>query len=292
MNRSVLIRVLLNQFPMLKPKQIERLLGERGIAVDANLIGLARLRLRRAKQAEQAVSRLLNKLLEKRPDLRPPLPIIYEDLWKMLSEAVAADQGLLEEEIVERLAVALPLQPPQEDIAARASRILQQVLNEHPQYRQSLLMAIGVGRRTPSPIEVEVTNDDLTDEQLKAGILKFLENTYPVGPTVETIARSFIDKVKERIERDRAAQEHADLATRDRAETILISVTGRLRSPLSDREAAYAVVQQFVMEYADWSDEDIADRIVAGLEHAQRPVERRKKVNARHIEGLTIRSRP
>src|SRR5579885_2795911 len=96
MNRSVLIRVLLNQFPMLKPKQIERLLGERGIAVDANLIGLARLRLRRAKQAEQAVSRLLNKLLEKRPDLRPPLPIIYEDLWKMLSEAVAADQGLLE----------------------------------------------------------------------------------------------------------------------------------------------------------------------------------------------------
>ena len=38
--------------------------------------------------------------------------------------------------------------------------------------------------------------------------------------------------------------------------------------PAADHGAALAVIQNFVAQFADWSDEDIAVRVVEGMGHA------------------------
>src|SRR4051812_31283372 len=96
-SNSEMIRYLLAHFPGLKPKEIERLLGECGVKVDANLIGVARLRHRRNPDAQTRLMRLLAKLYGKRPDLMPAFQATFDEVVRPVVQTAASFDGLPEE---------------------------------------------------------------------------------------------------------------------------------------------------------------------------------------------------
>lgn len=291
MSRSELIRALLTQFPALKPKEIERLLGERGVVVDANLIGVARLRHRRSMKAERALCGLLVKLLDKRPDLLGALQVSCDDLSQQVFETAAAHPGLSEDDLAQMLAEALPSLPPVETASGRASRIFLRVLERHPHYRRSVEVAFGLKAGGVHGIVVvgDGLTDDLTDEQIEAGVVQYLERNYPAGPTAEAIARAYMSKAKEKVEQDYDHRQAAEVTGQGRAETILVMILDRLGSKVGHREAAFAVVQQFVAENPEWTDEDIAEWLVLCLKVLPQPQAKPKVVD---ITGLSIHKRP
>ncbi len=293
MSRSELIRTLLSLFPALKPKEIERLLGDCGVSVDANLIGVARLRYRdrHDKKVELALCRLLGKLLEKCPDLLETLQAFsFQDLTQRICDIVAAHPGLAEDELAEVLAAQLP---PVNTVSTRVSKIFVRVLEQQPQYRRSFELVSGVKPESVQGVVVhgEGLTDDLTDEQIEAVVLKYLDERYPAGPTAEAIARAYMSKAKEQFERTQAEHRAAEATEQRRVERILAAVVERLGSGLDDRDAAFAVVQQFVADYPDWTDEEIAERLVVGLKKLLTPPKVQPKV-VPDITSLTIRKRP
>ncbi len=297
MSRSELVRALLTQFPALKPKEIERLLGEQGVSVDANLVGVARLRHRRSMEAERALCGLLAKLLDRRPDLLDSLQAAFDDLTQQVIEHAAARPGLSQDELVEALAAELPKQPPEETVAARASRIFLRVLERHPHYRHSIEVAFGLKAGSVHGVVVlgDGLTDDLTDEQIEAGVLQYLERNYPAGPSAEAIARAYMSKASEKVEQDHDHRQATELPAQGRAETILAMILDRLGSEVGHRDAAFAVVQQFVAENPDWTDEDIAEWLVLCLKVLTQPKAKPTKAKPKvvpDITGLTIRSRP
>lgn len=292
MSRSELIRALLSLFPALKPKEIERLLGERGVSVDANLIGVARLRHRRNKKADVALCGLLAMLLDKRPDLLGSLQASFDSLTQKIFEIAAAHPGLPEDELAERLVAELPEEPPMTTTSARVSKIFMRVLEHHPHYRHSFELASGVRPDSVQGVVVhgEGLTDDLSDEQIKAVVIQYLDDNYPAGPTAEAIARAYMAKAREKVKRGHEVRRAAEVTERSRAETILAAVLDRLVSVVDDRDAAFAVVQQFVTDYPDWTDEEIAERLVVGLKKLLTQPKAPSEVV--DITGLTIRKRP
>ena len=123
MSRSELIRDLLSRFPALKPKAIERLLAARGIVVDANLIGVARLRQRQKKQAERIISRVLGKLLTKHRDLLPLLQASITEVVERIVDLAAAHPNFTDDQLADDLATSLLNKPVQETLTARWTRI-------------------------------------------------------------------------------------------------------------------------------------------------------------------------
>jgi hypothetical protein len=122
---------------------------------------------------------------------------------------------------------------------------------------------------------------------MEAVALQHIRDNYPVGPTAEAVARAYIEIARRKAERGEEERACAERAEHDRAGTIWAVVRGSMNSPVADPDAALSLVRQFVADYADWTDEEIADRIVAGLEHAAG----REEKDTPHVEGLTIRSR-
>ncbi len=292
-SHSKLIQSLLTLFPALKPKEIERLLGERGVSVDANLIGVARLRHRREYEQNRRLRGLLKKLLTKRLDLLPAMPNIIDDLIQKVVEASAARRELSEDELVEALAAELPPVAAVETFQTRLSRLCAQVFEEHPHYQRAYNAAFGArGKSVCIIYSDEGLSEDMSDDELKAAFLAFLEEHYPAAPTVEATARAYIDKVVQRAGQDRAAQEEAALASRNRVERISKSVADGLGFAVTDADAVCAVVEQLVGEYADLSDEEIADDIIARLEHVQRGSDERKRREAQDFKGMSVRRRP
>lgn len=289
MSRSERIRVLLTLFPGLKPKEIERLLAERGVPVDANLIGVARLRHRRDQQAERALFRLLANLLDQRPDLTHTLHDSFDDLTERVVQIAAAHPGLPEDELIARLATELPPAAPKETATARLSRAFLAVLDQRPDYRRAVELRTGLDPGGLKSVGIKATNlsDDLTDAQMEAIVLKYLEEQFPIGPTAEAVARAYFGIAQRRAEQGEVERQQVVQAEADRASRILATVLGRLRVPVADPEAAFAVVHHFTVNFADWTDEDIADRIAEGLQHQSQ----KEEPQVQHIEGLTIRSR-
>ncbi len=293
MSHSKLIRSLLTLFPALKPKEIERLLGERGVSVDTNLIGVARLRHRREYEQDRRLRRLIGKLVTKRLDLLPAMPNILDDLTRKVIEASAARKDLSEDELVEVLAAELPPVAAEETFQTRLSRLCLSVFEEHPERLRAYNAALG-GRGKPACVifSDEGLSEYMSDDQLKAAFLAFLDEHCPATPTVEATARAYLDKLKHRVEQDRAAQEHAARASRNRVERISKSVADGLGFAVTDADAVCAVVEQLVGEYADLSDEEIADDIIARLEHVQRGSDEQKRRDAQDFTGMSVRRRP
>ncbi len=291
MSRSELIRALLLHFPALKPKEIERLLVGRGVSVDANLIGVARLRHRRDRQAERALCGLVAKIHHKRPDLLPALQASFDDLTHEISKIAAAYPGLPEEELADVVAAELPKLPPQETVSARVSRIFLRILEQQPHYRQSLELASGMRPGSVQGVVVhgEGLTDDLTDEQIERAVLKYLDDNFPAGPTAEAIARGYMHRLDEKVKREHEAGEAAKQTAQARAERILAAVVKRLDSQVSNHDAAFSIVQRFVAEYDEWADQEIAERFVAGLKLLTQPESKPKLVP--DIKGLSIRAR-
>jgi hypothetical protein len=295
MNLSRQIRDLLTRFPALKPKAVERLLAARGIVVDANLIGVARLRHRRKEQADRIIIRLLEKLLTNHSGLFPVVQASFMVVLRRLVDVAAAHPTCTDDQIADELAKELSNMPVEETLIARWSRIFKRLLEQHPQYKRSMELVLGLRGDFHSIISVPIGDglDDLTDEQLEHAILAHLVEHFPAGPTVEDIARSYFDSVQER--EKRADDERRKMAEteQDRAAKVLAVVLDALHSPAADHDAALVVVQNFVAQFADWPDEDIAARVVAGMDLALNHEEKvpHKKVPL-HTDGLTIRSRP
>lgn len=290
MSRSERIRVLLTLFPGLKPKEIERLLAERGVPVDANLIGVARLRHRRDQQAEGALFRLLANLLDKRPDLAVALHDSFDDLTGRIAQIAAAHPGLPEDELVTLLTTGLPPPAQKETASARLSRTFLAVLDQRPDYRRAVELRTGLDSGGLTSVGVKANNlsDGLTDAQMEAIVLKYLEEQFPIGPTAEAVARAYLGIAQRRAEQGEVERQQTVQAEADRATRILAMVLSRLDVPVADHGAAFAVVHQFTVGFADWTDEDIADRIAEGLQHESE----KEKSEVQHFEGLTIRARP
>ena len=134
--------------------------------------------------------------------------------------------------------------------------------------------------------------DDLTDEQMEHAILVHLQEHFPSGPTVEAIAHAYFEAVAQREKRADEECLNAVQAEEDRAAKVLSLVLASLNSPAADHGAALAVIQNFVAQFADWSDEDIAVRVVEGMGHALNREEKMPQKKASpHIDGLRIKSR-
>lgn len=295
MSHSAAIRDLLTRFPALKPKAIERLLAARGIVVDSNLIGVARLRHRRNQDAKQQAGRIITHLLEmllgKRPGLLPVVKASFVEVLRRLVDVAAAHPAATDDELADRLATELSNLPSEETPIARWSRIFMLVLEKHPQFRRSMLIVQGWSERAKHHVVVPVLRDenlDLTDEQVEQDILGFLEENFPAGSTVEEIARTYIEALQRREKQAEEVQREAAQAERGRAARVLSMILDDLCSPAVDHDAALAVVQQFVARFTDWPDEAIAERVCAGMDDALR----HEVEEAAHIEDLTIRVRP
>jgi hypothetical protein len=285
-SNSEMVRYLLTHFPGLKPKEVERLLGERGVKVDANLIGVARLRHRRNPDEQTRLLRLLAKLYHKRPDLLPAFQATFDEVVQRVVQTAASFHGLPEEDLVEALAASIPRQEPPETPAARAARIFVAVLDRRPEFRHSIAVATGFKPDQIKGVVVQANfPDDATDAELEAVMVRFLEERYPVGPTAEAVARAFLGIVQQRAESQRAEQQQAGRAVQERAARIMNAVLAKVRAPVSDPDAAVAVIEHFMSEFAGWDDADIVERIAEGLELQAGREER----DDRHIEGLTIR---
>ncbi len=295
MSKSKLIRALLGLFPALKPREIERLLAERGVAVDVNQIVQARLRYRRDRHAHPALCRVLAPLLNKRPDLLNAVQASFDDMAQKIEEAAAANPGLTETELAEVLAATLLAAPPKETAATRLSRAFRDAYERYPHYRRAAALALGCRPEQIRGIAVQARDfpDDLTDEQMEAVALAWLDRHLPSGPIAEAVARAYLDGVKRRVEAEHAERRQEERAEGDRAVAIMASVLDRLRAPAADPDAALAVVRQFMAEYPDWSDEEIAERIVVGLDHAARLEHQTRRAGHGMMEfdGLTIRAR-
>jgi hypothetical protein len=289
MTRSERIRVLLTLFPGLKPKGIERLLAERGVPVDANLIGVARLRHRRDRQAERALFRLLANLLDKRPDLIHALCDSFDDLIGRVAQIAAAHPGLPEDELVSLLETELTPLTPKVTGSARLSRAFFAVLDQQPDYRRAVELRAGLapGGIKWVAFKTDHLSDDLTDAQMEAIALKYLEEQFPLGSSAEAVARAYLVIAQRRAEQGEVERQQVVQAEADRASRVLATVLNKLRVPVADPEAAFAVVHQFTVDFADWTDEDIADRIAEGLQHQSQ----KEEPQVQHIEGLTIRAR-
>lgn len=289
MSRSEQIRDLLSRFPALKPKAIERLLAARGVEVDANLIGVARLRQRRQQEADRVINRLLGTLLMKHPTLFPIIQASVADVLSRLVAIATLHPGFANEQICDVLANEYVGRPVPETLVARFSRLYARVLEKYPQYERSMELVIGLRGTNRRFIAMPQGNglEDQTDEQLEEGILAYLEENFPAGSTVEAIARAYYDTVDRR--RKRADKERLEMAqaARDRAEKVLALVLEAIGSAAIDEGAALEVTQNFVAQHADWPDEDISKMLVASLELAaeqrDQPPQQLKETEALYV---------
>jgi hypothetical protein len=217
MSHSEAIRDLLTRFPALKPKSIERLLAARGIEVDSNLIGVARLRHRRKqeskRQADRIIVRLLETLLGKNPDLLSVVKAAFVEVLRRLVDVAASHPAATDDEIADKLAAELSNLPSEETPIARWSRIFMRVLDTHPQYRRSIQIAQGWSDNAEHHIVIPVLRDanlDLTDEQVELDILAYLEENFPSGSTVEDIAHAYFKAVQQH--ENRAEEKRREVA--------------------------------------------------------------------------------
>lgn len=268
-----MIQALWTKFPGLKPKQIERLLADFGHSVDANLIGQARLRGRKAKRDEQVLLRLLGKVFERRPDLWPVVQSSPDEVAAELVQIATARPGLSDDEVVEQLATRLSERASQG--AGRVSHIFLRVLDEHPQYRRSYELGMGAEPGgTQSVIFYAKGLDDLPDDEVEKFVLAWLEENYPPGPTAEAVARAYLarqrQKAAEAKEEDAIPQPDDDEAEWDDPDQDQLRVDAALAMLLSEPGARASVgldqlreyVEQIAAEHPDWTDGRIADHVL------------------------------
>ena len=294
MSHSSAIRDLLSRFPALKPKAIERLLAARGIVVDSNLIGVVRLRHYRKKEADRILFRLLEKFVARHRELFPVVQASFREVFRLLVDVATSHHDFTDDQIADELAKALSNVPGEDTLVVRCSRIKMRVLEEHPQYKRSMELVLGLRGDIQSIVSIPFgTNlDQATDEQLEQAILAHLQENYPAGPTVEAIARAYFDAVQQREKRANEERRNVAQAEQDRAARVLSLVLDALQSPAANHDAALEVVQNFVTQFADWPDEDIAARVFEGMGHALNCEKKVPQKAALQIEGLTIRRRP
>ncbi len=109
----------------------------------------------------------------------------------------------------------------------------------------------------------------LTDEQLEQEMLAYIKAHIPGWPTtVEAIARRISRRQRSSGKIVLRGRRNAAQAERDRAASVLSLVLDALQSPAANHDAALEIVQNFVTQFADWPDEDIAARVVEGMGHA------------------------
>lgn len=309
MNASKLIRALLTKFPALRPKEIERLLGEYGVLVDTNLIGVARLRHRRAKRDEQLLLRLLGRLFDQRPDLWPLVQASFDDVTRQVVQVATARPGLSDDEIVEQLATRLSEQSAQGASSGRVSQIFLRVLERHPQHRRSYEMAMGA---EPGGIESAVLHvnglEHLTDKEIEKFVLAWLEENYPAGPTAEAVARAYLERLRQRAtEAKEDANQPPETGDEDgivfdpneqrvdAALAMLLSESGARSGADLDQLRGY--VEQIIAEHPDWTDGQITDHVI-GLRNDQEAGsagDQRGRLSIKDLEGrdgLRIRKRP
>ena len=85
----------------------------------------------------------------------------------------------------------------QETLTARWTRIFLRGLEEHPQYKRSMELVLGLRGDFRSIISYPIGDnlDDLTDEQMEHAILVHLQEHFLSGPTVEAIAHAYFEAV-------------------------------------------------------------------------------------------------
>jgi hypothetical protein len=247
----------LAHFRSLTPKQLEKLLREIGIEVGANLIRVARSRDRRSKKFELLLCSIYDKLVAVRPDILERMQADEAKLAQQVLAVALKHPAMNIDQLAHLLADQLPKEPPPETINSRFSRMFMEVLNENPNRRQAVEQAVGgdfelVGMvfRLETELPDGVCAEALTDEQVKARVLRYLDDHYPVAPTAEDSARAFIDR------------HHPGR----KAERIATALLGKLGQPEIDREVLLKRVSLFIKKYPKWTDAELVERLLTSLE--------------------------
>ncbi|MBN9519489.1 hypothetical protein J0H58_13360 [bacterium] len=287
-SKSKAIEEVLIQFPSLKPLEIEKLLAERGIEVDRNLIVVARHRFRerRKRFPEDLVLVIVKTLISRRPDLMARLfsefEVVVRDAWSAVSPSLSP------EEVADRLAALIDARPPQETVIGRLSRAAMRVLDRHPHLKRSVAVVSGVKPDDVSGMILIATGlDAATDEELEAMALRHLEKTFPPGTTVEEVARAYFLAVQRQSGAVAGGKQLGNVSEKGRAERIGERVVGSFGGGGINAGAVIELARQLLGVVSDWNDEAIAERILSSLQLGIEPDEQ----PSLWTEGLAVRGK-